>query len=84
MMWTSPKSLCCDYVPATSSLLDMYEDQPFSVDTAYSILVLSFSFCQFPQAAEVFEKLGDHKSLVSLYVDSFQWDNVSSLPITSS
>ncbi|CAI8013338.1 Intraflagellar transport protein 122 homolog, partial [Geodia barretti] len=33
----------------------------------------------YAQAAEVFEKLGDHKSLVSLYVDSFQWENAFDL-----
>ena len=31
---------------------------------------------QYAQAADVFDRLGDHKSLVILYVDTFQWDNV--------
>lgn len=31
---------------------------------------------QYAQAAEVYDKVGDRKSLVALYVDTFQWDNV--------
>ena len=42
------------------------------VSSLSSILFIA----QYAQAAEVYEKLGD-KSLVSLYVDSYQWENVS-------
>ena len=42
--------------------------------TVYVVIHVS---TQYAQVAEVFEKLGDHKSLVSLYVDCFQWENVS-------
>jgi intraflagellar transport protein 122 len=38
----------------------------------------------YAQAAEVYDKLGDYKSLVTLYVDSFQWDNTFDLVRTHS
>ena len=44
------------------------------VFTVYVVIHVS---TQYSQVEEVFEKLGDHKSLVSLYVDCFQWENVS-------
>ena len=39
-------------------------------------MLLQCLYIQYSQAAEVYDKLGDHKSLVLLYVNSFQWDNV--------
>ena len=39
-----------------------------------------FLYIQYAQAAEVYDKVGDRKSLVTLYVDTFQWDNVCSYP----
>ncbi len=32
---------------------------------------------QFSAAAEVYEKMGDTNSLITLYVETHQWDNVS-------
>jgi len=31
---------------------------------------------QYAYAADVYEKLEDHKALVNLYVETHQWDNV--------